>query len=130
MTNNLIGIMAQAFYGNRTGTEIKKENIDRFILGILDDSIPMTETVDRKIIPIPDMKNIVIVYDNNQERKKLNDKREYLEKNGYELKPLAFIPEKNFEIYSRCIVCRMNDEGELESLKADDYEKFIKYLAE
>lgn len=130
MTNNLISIIAQAFYGNRTGTEIKKENIDRFILGILDNSIPIEETVDRTIIPIPNMENLVIVYNKHQEGKKLKDKEEYLKEDGYELKPLAFIPEQNLEIYSRCIVCRINDEGELESLEEGDYEKFIKYLAE
>lgn len=130
MTNNLISIIAQAFYGNRVGTEIKKENVDRFILGILDNSIPISETVDRTIIPIPNMENLVIVYNKHQEGKKLKDKEEYFKNDGYELKPLAFIPEKNLEIYSRCIVCRINDKGELESLKEGDYEKFIKYLAE
>lgn len=130
MTNNLISIIAQAFYGNRVGTEIKKENVDRFILGILDNSIPIMETVDRTIIPIPNMENLVIVYNKHQEEKKLKDKEEYLKKDGYELKPLAFIPEKNLEIYSRCIVCRINDEGELGSLEEGDYDKLIKYLAE
>lgn len=130
MTNNLISIIAQAFYGNRTKTEIKKENIDRFILGILDNSIPIMKSVDRTIIQIPNLDNIVIVYNKHQEVEKLNDKEDYFKEDGYELKPLAFIPEKNFEIYSRCIVCRINDDGELESLKENDYEKFVKYLAE
>lgn len=130
MNNNLISIIAQAFYGNRTGTEIKKENVDRFILGILDNSIPISETVDRTIIPIPNLENLVIVYNKHQEAQKLKDKVEYFKEDGYELKPLAFIPEENLEIYSRCIVCRMNDDGELESLEEGDYEKFIKYLAE
>lgn len=130
MTNNLIGIIAQAFYGNRVGTEIKKENIDRFILGILDNSIPINEAVDRTIIPIPNMENLVIVYNKHQEGERLKDKEEYFKKDGYDLKPLAFIPEKNLEIYSRCIVCRINDDGELGSLEEGDYNKFIKYLAE
>ena len=130
MNNDLISIIAQAFYGNRVGTEIRKKNIDRFILGILDNTRPITETVDRTIIPIPDIENIVIVYNKHREEKRLKDKEEYFKEDGYELKPLAFIPEKNLEIYSRCIVCRINDEGELESLEEGDYEKFIKYLAE
>lgn len=130
MTNNLVSIIAQAFYGNRTQTEIKKENVDRFILGILDNSMPILETVDRTVIPIPNLENLVIVYNKNQEAKKLEDKEKYFEDDGYELKPLAFIPEKNLEIYSRCIVCRINEEGELESIEEGDYEKLIKYLAE
>lgn len=130
MTNSLISIIAQAFYGNRTGTEIKKENVDRFILGVLDDSIPIVETIDRTVIPIPNLENLVIVYNKHQEGEKLKDKEKYLKEDGYELKPLAFIPEEKLEIYSRCIVCRVNEEGELESLEEGDYEKFVKYLAE
>ena len=38
--------------------------------------------------------------------------------------------ESDIEIYSRCIVCRVNESGELESLREGDYEKFVKYLAE
>lgn len=34
MKNEHISIISQAFYGNRTGTEIRRENIDRFILAI------------------------------------------------------------------------------------------------
>ena len=38
---NAINIVAQAFYGNRTATEVSRENIDRFILGYLDNNIPI-----------------------------------------------------------------------------------------
>ena len=37
--NNLIRIIAQAFYGNRTITEIRPEEMDSFILGYLDSSL-------------------------------------------------------------------------------------------
>ena len=47
MKNELISIISQAFYGNRTGTEIRRENIDRFILGYQTDDFDVTEPVDR-----------------------------------------------------------------------------------
>lgn len=43
----IISIISQAFYGNRTGTEIRRENIDRFILGYQTDDFDVTEPVDR-----------------------------------------------------------------------------------
>ena len=128
--DNTIKIMAQAFYGNRTVTEVNRENIDTFILGYLDDSLAVTEKVDRTIIDIPNTDNIVFVYNKYEEEEALSRKEELFKTKNYELKPLAVIPENNIEIYSRCIVCRINESGELESLQNNDVEKFIKYLAE
>ena len=119
MKENLINIVAQAFYGNRTATEINREEIDRFILGYLDDSIEITSQIDRTIVSVPNTNNIVIVYNKHEENKTDNN-----------VKPLVIIPENDIEIHSRCIVCRMNDDGEFESLQNDDFDKFIKYLAE
>lgn len=128
--NNLISIVAQAFYGNRTGTEIRKENVDSFILGHIDGNSYKEDIVDRTIISVPNTDNIVIVYNKYEEEKRLNDKKEYFAEDNYELKPVVVIPENNIKLYSRCIVCRMNDNGELDSLKDGDYEKFVNYLAE
>lgn len=119
MKKNLINIVAQAFYGNRTATEIRREDIDRFILGYIDDSIEITSKIDRTIINVPNTDDIVIVYNKYEEDKS---------KHGNS-KPVVIIPENNTEIYSRCIVCRMNN-GEFESLQNDDFDKFIKYLSE
>lgn len=127
---NVIGIVSQAFYGNRVGTEVKKENIDSFILGYQSNDIPVTEPIDRTIINIPNTDNIVIVYNKYEEEAALNRKEELLKEKDYVLKPLAVIPEENVKIYSRCIVCRINENGELESLREGDYEKFVKYLSE
>lgn len=118
MKKDLIYIVAQAFYGNRTETEISREEIDHFILGYLDSSIKITEKIDRTIVRVPNTKNIVIVYN------------KYKEENHSNMNPLAVIPENNIKIYSRCIVCRMNDNGEFESLQGEDYDQFMKYLAE
>ena len=37
--------------------------------------------------------------------------------------PLAIIPERDIVLYSRCIVCRMNEVGEFEDLENEDYIK-------
>lgn len=122
MKKDLLRVVAQAFYGNKTTTEIRKENLDKFILGILDDFVDKTRKIDRTIIKIPNTENVVMVYNKYQEEEKLS----YKDK----LKPLAFIPEQGIEIYSRCIVCRMDENGELESLHKEDFEKVMKYLAD
>ena len=126
--NNTISIVSQAFYGNRTGTEIAPEKLDRFILGYLDD-YPTDYPIDRTIVKIPNEDNIVLVYNKYKEAERRKDKEKYFKKNEYILKPLATIPELNIEIYSRCIACRMNEYGEPESLQDGDYEKIVKYLA-
>lgn len=122
---NLLVVMAQGFYGNKTMTEIKLENLDRFILGYIDNSIMVTEKVDRTIINIPNT-NIVVIYNKYEEEKKLKVKEALKPL----VKPLVSIPEKNIKIYSRCIVCRMNESGELEDLQHNDYNKINKYLSE
>ena len=117
-----MNIVAQAFYGNRVATEINREDVDRFILGYLDNTITVTEKIDRTIVNVPNADNIVIIYNKYAEEKELNNKGSK--------KPLVVIPENNIEIYSRCIVCRMGEHGELDSLQNSDIEKFIDYLAE
>lgn len=128
--NETIKIIAQAFYGNRTQTEIDKSNVDRFILGYLDNSISIDRKIDRAIVRIPDTENLVIVYNKHEEEQRRDEKRRYFESDGYELKPLTTINQLDLEIYSRCIVCRINGQGELESLRNDDYELFMDYLSE
>lgn len=127
---NKINILAQAFYGNRVGTEVSREEVDRFILGYTDNSIEVKEKINRTIVSIPNEDNLVIVYNKYQEEAELNRKEELLKDKDYVLKPLVVIEEENIEIYSRCIVCRINAEGELESLQNCDYEKVVSYLAE
>lgn len=125
---NLIKIVSQAFYGNKMGTEIEVEELDHFVLGHLDD-FETNEEIDRTIINVPNTNNLVIVYNKYQEEERLQRKEKLLKEDGYELKPLATIPELDLKLYSRCIVCRMNEQGEFESLQKEDYDKFMKYLA-
>lgn len=127
--NERLTILVQAFYGNRTVTTINKEEFDSFMLGSTVGKI-RNRKVDRTIIKVPNTDNLVIVYNKYEEEKALLDKEEYFKEDGYVLKPLAFIPELDLEIYSRCIVCRMNEDGEFENLEPEDMEKVLKYLAD
>lgn len=112
-----IRILAQAFYGNRTATDIYPEEIDSFILGYLDGKIRDNDLIDRSIINIPES-DIVIVYNKYQEeRKSAIDGA----------KPLAIIPEK-MNIYSRCIACRIDENGEFIDLKPEDTDVVEKYF--
>ena len=128
--NNVIEVVAQAFYGNRVNTAIEKENVDRFILGYQSNDIPVTEPIDRAIVRVPNTDNIVIVYNKHEEEKAQEYREKLLREENYILKPMATIEEENIKIYSRCIVCRISENGELESLQKGDYEKVVMYLAE
>ena len=129
MQNELIYIISQAFYGNRTGAEIRRENIDRFILGYQTDDFDMTEAINRTVIHLPGSDNLVLVYNKYQEEDRLKVKERALREDNYVIKPLAAIPELNLEIYSRCIVCRMNADGVFGSLAEGDFEIWDRYLA-
>lgn len=143
---NIISIISQAFYGNRVETEIDREKVDAFILGHIDGDVNEWEKVDRTIINLPNLDGIVLVYNKHNEERVINrdiwvdDKwdwldKEWLEKTRqeelkYELKPTAIIPELDLTLYSKCIVCRVDENNNLVSLEDGDYEKFEKYLAE
>lgn len=130
MTNNeTIFIISQAFYGNRTGTEIRREDIDRFILGYQTDDFDVTEPIDRTIVHLPGSDELVLIYNKYQEAERLETKVRALREDNYVIMPLATVPEMNLEIYSRCIVCRMNATGEFLSLGKGDYEIWGRYLA-
>lgn len=124
-----ITILSQAFYGNRTLTEIKVIDMDRFILGYLDDSINLTKPVDRTIVRIPGADNLVLVYNNYEEQKALEDKEKLFRESDYIPKPLATIPELNLELYSRCILVRRENGGTFTSLQDGDIMKADKYLS-
>ena len=125
-----IFIIAQALYGNRTGMTMKTNNLDRLILGYTGDELEIREPVDRTIVKIPDTSNLVIIYNKYQEELELEHKEYLLKADNSVLKPLAFIPTERIEIFSRCIVCRMNENGELASLQHEDLEIIWKYLSE
>ena len=124
--SNSIRIVAQNFYGNRTLTDISLEKLDWFILGFIsEDAIKFgertgkDEKMSREVIDIPNT-DCVLIYNPIMEE----DDRKNLSK------PVAIIPELGLEIYSRCIICRKDKDGNFASLTPDDYEKVKKYLAE
>ena len=127
--SDYLTIIAQAFYGNRTMTEIRPEDMDRFILGYLDRSLEVREPIDRTIVRVPGTDGFVLVYNKYQEEKRLRRGEELLREEGYEIKPLAIVPELNLTLYSRCIALRMNEQGEFGSLQEGDGEFIEKYLA-
>jgi hypothetical protein len=114
-----IKVMMQGFYGNRTMVDIKEEDIDYMLLGILDKKLMPIENykVDRSILHIPSAEHIVIVYNKYKEEEKET------------MNITVNIPEIKFTLHSKCIICRMNNDGEFESLEAEDLDKFINYLA-
>ena len=136
-----ISIIAQQFYGNRTVTEIRREEADFFLRGILSpkESLWNTESVERKIVPVPDTENLVIVYDQTQEDEYVKvefpqryaaDGEEYRERFGEEMKMIVScaIPEIGFEIHTRCFACRMDETGTLQGLGDDDIGKIVPYF--
>lgn len=133
--NNRLKILVQGFYGNRTVTEINKEDFDSFMLGHIGKRLlnPDKEKVDRTIVRVPGAENLVIIYNKYEEEKCLCELQEFvqnLKRSEDRFNPSVVIPEKGIVLYSRCIVCRMNAKGEFESLEKDDFKLFMKYMAQ
>lgn len=136
-----IYIVAQCFYGNRTGTIIERNDINFFLKGILSPELFPGEdkTVDRQTVRVPGSDNIVIVFDKNQEDEYINvkfpkqyaeDAERYKASTGKEMKMQVSceIPEIALTIHTRCFACRIDENGEFQSLEAGDGEKFIDYF--
>lgn len=120
----------QAFYGNRTGIDFTEKMVDQLILGCLSEEFfNPNERIDRSMIPIPGEEGLVLLYNKYQEEKTLVEKEEWYQKEGYVQKPLAEISELNIKLYSRCLACRVDEENKVASLREEDYEKVMKYLA-
>ena len=118
----------QAFYGNRTYTDLREDTIDYMLQGVLDKKFGLDYEADRTTIVIPDSK-CVLVYNKYQEADQLKQNEEWKQRDGYIAKPLATVPELGVEIYSRCFICRMSDAGKLESIQDEDAAVVYKYLA-
>ena len=138
---NMIFVIAQHFYGNGTGVTIRWDEVDAFLNGDLDcKADPGKEpSPDRRIVPVPGNEHIVIVYDQKQEDDYVNVKfpedyarhgKEYKEQWGEELEMVVScrIPEIDLLLHTRCIACRMDDQGPLQSLEEGDEETVMKYF--
>lgn len=137
-----ISVVSQLFYGNRTSTEIKRDRVDNFLRGQLSEELygeNDVKDVSRKMVHIPGFDNIVIVYDQTQEDKYINEEFpeiydreavEHLARYGEELKMhiSCHIPELDFTLHTRCFACRVDEQGVLQSLVDGDVENFIEYF--
>ena len=142
-TTNTISVIAQYFYGNRTGTEIERDWIDHFLRGHLsrEHFEPKDiQDVVRKTVRVPGAEHIVIVYDQTQEDRYVMedfpeiyalDGARYLERWGEELKMHVSceIPEISFKIHTRCFACRMDSTGQLEDIRPEDYAVVAQYFS-
>ena len=140
--NDRISVIAQYFYGNRTGTEVRRDWIDHFLRGHISRELfgpKDVEDVNRKMVRVPNAEHIVIVYDQTQEDRYVNedfpriyaqDGAEYLERWGEELKMRVSceIPEISFKIHTRCFACRIDENGDFQSLEDSDDEMIMKYF--
>ncbi len=136
---NKIPVLIQAFYGNRTVTFINPDHFDGIMLGYLNHELfeksraHHNEKIDRTIVRLPGTENLVLVYNKYQEEEALNSLQEFIQelrRTESRYNPTAVIPELGLVLYSRCIVCRMNENGELSGIEAGDTEKAVKYLAQ
>lgn len=129
---NLITVLAQSFYGNRVIVELEEQEIDDFIhrgaIGPLPtgDKYPSYKH-DRTIVEVPGAENIVIMYNKYDE----DEERERIKKydDGSEVMPSAYFPEYDLKVYSRCIACRIDDDGNICSINEDDIALLESYLA-
>lgn len=136
---NKIPVLIQGFYGNRTVTLVAPEHFDEYMLGWLNHELfteyynKGREKIDRTIVRLPGTENLVLVYNKYQEEEALNSLQEFIQelrRTESRYNPTAVIPELGLVLYSRCIVCRMNENGELSGIEAGDTEKAVKYLAQ
>ena len=72
----------QAFYGNRTYTELREDTIDYMLQGVLDKKFGLDYEADRTTIVIPDSK-CVLVYNKYQEADQLKQNEEWKQRDGY-----------------------------------------------
>ena len=133
--NDMMTVLVQGFYGNRTVTSFHPEKFDAMMLGYLDmkvfEKFHDEVQIDRTIIRVPDTENIVLVYNRYGEEERLKELQIFIQKiheNKFRFNPTVVIPEMGIVLYSRCFVCRINENGELISLKEEDCPKVMKYL--
>ena len=130
-----ISVITQCCLGSRAKVQITRDDVKRFISNIL---APVPDSVfsdmELRTITVPGDKNIVIVYDKTREDEYLNGTLpeyydDYRRRPGVELpKETCSIPEIGFELHTRCLACRIDENGVFQSLEDGDEEKFIDYF--
>lgn len=85
--------------------------------------------IDRTFIPVPHAENLFFLYNKYQEERHLRLDREREGRGDLkENEPIIIIPEDNIRIHSRSMIVRMNEDGMLEDLREEDFDKAEKYL--
>ena len=111
-------VFTMGFYGNRTVVPCyKDEDIDSILTGCLDKDLlkERKETINRKFIKIPNS-DCYVLYDTNT--------------NIDEHSKVVFsIPEKNVDIYNRCVICRYENK-QIKGIEENDYETFSQYIVD
>lgn len=127
-----INVISQQFYGNCTYTKIPKESIDFFLKGSIIPEMFHGEAVavDRRVVRIPCFENLVVVYDQIQEDKHVRKEypalvakigKHYRQRWGEEI-PMQVscsIPVIGLTIHTRCFACRIDENGNLQSLRPE-----------
>ncbi|MDO4479407.1 MAG: hypothetical protein Q4B73_10320 [Lachnospiraceae bacterium] len=140
--DDTIYIVSQYFYGNRTGTTIARDEVEYFVRVPLADYESEKEEfadLDIRIIPVPCTDNLVILYDQTAEDRYINIEfpehyaeygSYYKEKFGeeYTMHVACYIPEIDFTIHTRCIACRIDENGVYQSLQGEDFDYFMHYF--
>lgn len=100
---------------------IQREAIEYFIVGYT--GVPKElfgyTKIDKSIINIPHTNNLVIVYNKYQEEEARKDNS---------AKPIIYIKENDVAIYSRCIIGRINADGNISSITKEEHNIITKYL--
>lgn len=115
-------MLVQGFYGNRTLVDIGEDDIDKTLMH--------DGKINKIVVNIPNTENLVLIYNQYAEEYRKEQNEQYFKEEGYVVKPVAFIPEQNIEIYSRCIICRKTDNNHFVAFENEDFDKVLKYLAE
>lgn len=118
--------------GNGTEvTTMQKEAVDYFILGYT--GLPregmVDDKIDRTIVHIPNEENLVVLYNKHFEEREAKRRYELLSEYNYTLLPTIRIDEIGLVLYSTCVVCRLAEDGSVESIGDGDYAKFKHYLS-
>lgn len=84
---------------------------------------------DRTFVRVPHTDNLFLLYNKFQEEWYLQNKKD----SGHSKKvfaPVIAIPEEHIEVYSRCLIVRKDDSGQIVNLQEGDAEKVKGYLVQ
>ena len=127
MLKNEILVLALEYHERGYGRWIDRERIYGFILGCVHCTHDKN-LIDRTVVPLPFSDNLILIYNKNLEdsQKELNEEARAVL--NYIAKPQVVISELNLEIYSRSIICRRGADGQLVSLRGEDFDLCEKHL--